>query len=268
MKGNIFMKKDRKMVALLLAATVLSMQICEPLYAEELNTGQEYMSLETEQEINDVETDAEEDKYTDGMPTNEAESENQDEMVPESENEDVSEDHDLEAFVESDSNEEDDTDAIGEERAQSAWEIQMRRQAFLDHGPDYLDAGNDISVASNEIDVFSSRSSDLENINNILVLVRFQGQDEYMNGENSIRLNRTYNTMEGSMQKYISEMSYGELNVNTQFFPQSSSSAYYSIEVDHPICSIIWAATAENTEGYLTFSGTDGNEKKPYVMKY
>ena len=74
MKGNIFMKKDRKMVALLLAATVLSMQICEPLYAEELNTGQEYMSLETEQEINDVETDAEEDKYTDGMPTNEAES--------------------------------------------------------------------------------------------------------------------------------------------------------------------------------------------------
>lgn len=260
MKGNIFMKKDRKMVALLLAATVLSMQICEPVYAEELNAGQEYMSLETEQEINGVETDAEEDKYTDGMPANEAESENQDEMVPESENEDVSEDHDLEAFVESDSNEEDDTDAIGEERAQSAWEIQMRRQAFLDHGPDYLDAGNDISVASNEIDVFSSRSSDLENINNILVLVRFQGQDEYMNGENSIRLNRTYNTMEGSMQEYISEMSYGELNVSTQFFPQSSSATYYSIEVDQPI-EYYLAATAENTEGYFTFSERMEREK-------
>ena len=275
------MKKGRKTVALLLAATVLGIQIYEPVYAEELNAGQESMTLETDQET-DQETNgpgmnADEYEYTDSMPGDANESDHPGETVLETENEDISENHDSEEHMEEDSEEaiaeegilempdisekeeKDDID-IREEEARNAWEAQMRSQSFLDHGPDDLDAGNDISVASDGMDGLSLQSATSENINNILVLVRFHGQDEYMNAEKSIRLNQTYNTMEGSMQEYISEMSYGELNVSTQFFPQSSSATYYSIEVDQPI-EYYLAATAENTEGYFTFSERMEREK-------
>lgn len=78
-------------------------------------------------------------------------------------------------------------------------------------------------------------------INNIVVLIRFNGENEFMNVEKSKQLNNSYNMFndfnndrladEGSisLNSYINDLTYGEIKVNSDFYPKGNNT-YLSIE--------------------------------------
>ena len=155
------------------------------------------------------------------------------------------------------------------EKEIAAWEEKQLSQGFLDLGPDHLDAQNGVSTAAEGIENADTGSASFSQINNLLVLVRFQDQtDDYMNAQNSARLDATYNStsMMGSMKDYVEAMSYGELTVDTAIFPRSESTLYCSVQVDHTIdYYLTYSETpviTDNTErGYLTSSDRFAREK-------
>ncbi|GAA0083768.1 hypothetical protein UT300007_02070 [Clostridium sp. CTA-7] len=78
-------------------------------------------------------------------------------------------------------------------------------------------------------------------INNIVVLIRFKGENEFMNEEKSTQLNSSYNLFNDlnndkvsdlgsvSLNSYINDLTYGEVKVNSSFYPKGNNT-YLSIE--------------------------------------
>lgn len=78
-------------------------------------------------------------------------------------------------------------------------------------------------------------------INNIVVLIRFKGENEFMNVEKSEQLNDSYNMFndfnndrladEGSisLNSYINDLTYGEIKVDSYFYPKGNNT-FLSIE--------------------------------------
>ena len=183
----------------------------------------------------------------------ESEEESQAEQLP-------SEEVDEEEVLQEDSEEDLEAASSVSEEEIAAWEEKQMSQGFLDLGPDHLDAQNGVSAASEGIENAGTGSASFSKINNLLVLVRFQDQtDDYMNAQNSARLDATYNStsMQGSMKDFVEAMSYGELTVDTAIFPRSESTMYCSVQVEHTIdYYLTYSETpviTDNTErGYMT----------------
>lgn len=80
-----------------------------------------------------------------------------------------------------------------------------------------------------------------ETINNIVILIRFKGEEEFMNKDNFNKLSNTYNQYEDvnldniadkgsiSLNSYISDLTYGNVKVNSSFYPVEINK-YFSIE--------------------------------------
>ncbi len=78
-------------------------------------------------------------------------------------------------------------------------------------------------------------------INNIVVLIRFKGEDEFINKENINKLKDTFNLYKDlnsdnvadsgsiSLNSYISDLTYGKIKVNSSFYPFENNN-YFSIE--------------------------------------
>lgn len=92
---------------------------------------------------------------------------------------------------------------------------------------------------NNNVPLMSNGAS--KTINNIVVLIRFKGEDEFMNEEKSKQLYESYNLFndlnndkvadEGSisLNSYINDLTYGEVKVNTDIYPKGNN-IYLSIE--------------------------------------
>lgn len=92
---------------------------------------------------------------------------------------------------------------------------------------------------NNNVPLMSNGAS--KTINNIVVLIRFKGEDEFMNEEKSKQLYESYNLFndlnndkvadEGSisLNSYINDLTYGEVKVNTDIYPKGNNT-YLSIE--------------------------------------
>lgn len=78
-------------------------------------------------------------------------------------------------------------------------------------------------------------------INNIVILIRFKGENEFMNEEKSKQIYDSYNLFNDfnndkiadqgsiSLNSYINDLTYGEINVNSDFYPKGNNT-YLSIE--------------------------------------
>lgn len=103
---------------------------------------------------------------------------------------------------------------------------------------------NDLNNASENLDngngpLMSNGAS--KTINNIVVLIRFKGENEFMNEEKSKQIYDSYNLFNDfnndnvadqgsiSLNSYINDLTYGEINVNSDFYPKGSNT-YLSIE--------------------------------------
>lgn len=87
------------------------------------------------------------------------------------------------------------------------------------------------------------RPSTPENINNIVILIRFKGEEEYITLERSKEIESTYNQFVDndndkfsdlgsiSLKSYINDLTYGNSTVNTKFYPKSlDGNSYISLE--------------------------------------
>ena len=96
-------------------------------------------------------------------------------------------------------------------------------------------------------------------INNITILIRFKGEEEFMTKEKSSQLDSAYNTLVDkdnnkfsdlgsiSLNSYINDLTYGEINVKTSFYPKSENS----------ILSIEAPYTRKYYEGYVAGSSKE-----------
>lgn len=102
-----------------------------------------------------------------------------------------------------------------------------------------LGVDNLSETINNNVPLMSNGAS--KTINNIVVLIRFKGEDEFMNEEKSKQLYESYNLFndlnndkvadEGSisLNSYINDLTYGEVKVNTDIYPKGNNT-YLSIE--------------------------------------
>ena len=96
-------------------------------------------------------------------------------------------------------------------------------------------------------------------INNITILIRFKGEEEFMTKEKSSQLDSAYNTLVDkdnnkfsdlgsiSLNSYINDLTYGEINVKTSFYPKSENS----------ILSIEAPYSRKHYEGYTAGSSKE-----------
>lgn len=68
-------------------------------------------------------------------------------------------------------------------------------------------------------------------INNIVVFIRFNDTAEYVNETRAGYADIAYNTGETSLKKYIERISYGEIRIDTYFFPGNNDQNYVSVQV-------------------------------------
>lgn len=98
-------------------------------------------------------------------------------------------------------------------------------------------------------------------INNIVVLIRFKNEKEFINEDNFNKLYNTYNIYKDvnsdnfsdkdsiSLNAYISDLTYGQVKVNSSFYP-TENNKYYSIEAPE---------TREYYEKYVAGSKEEAN---------
>lgn len=72
------------------------------------------------------------------------------------------------------------------------------------------------------------------NINNIVIFVRFKGEDEFINEQNVKMYMEHYNGDNLSLKSYIHDLSYGYFNVQSSLFPINSEGKHYSYETKKP----------------------------------
>lgn len=84
-------------------------------------------------------------------------------------------------------------------------------------------------------------NGDNKTINNLVILIRFKGENEFINEENINKLNDTYNLYQDlnydnmadlgsiSLNSYISDLTYGRVKINSSFYPRENNK-YFSIE--------------------------------------
>lgn len=86
-------------------------------------------------------------------------------------------------------------------------------------------------------------------INNVVVFIRFKGEDEFINSSRYSRIVDFYNGSGVSLKSYIDEISYGKTNVNTLFYPFDSKGNCVSYVADNNR-DYYKKATTSNLIGY------------------
>lgn len=74
----------------------------------------------------------------------------------------------------------------------------------------------------------------LTQINNIIIFIRFQGDDEYVTQSGIQNAQVNCNTGSDSLKQYISTMSYGALTVDSYFFPKDAQGNIFSYQFPQP----------------------------------
>lgn len=95
----------------------------------------------------------------------------------------------------------------------------------------------------------SSLTGDL---NNIVIFIRFADDEEYITADRIQNAERIFNTGSLSFKDYMSRISYGQIKINTTFYPRNPD-GYYSIQVSQPADYYKSKYTNENgeeTDGY------------------
>lgn len=94
---------------------------------------------------------------------------------------------------------------------------------------------------SNEKVLPQMSNDSIKTINNIVILIRFKGENEFINKDNINKLMDTYNLYQDlnsdnvadlgsiSLNSYISDLTYGKVKVNSSFYPVENNN-YFSIE--------------------------------------
>lgn len=73
------------------------------------------------------------------------------------------------------------------------------------------------------------------NMNNIVIFVRFQGEKEYITDQNRTLFINHYNGKDVSLRSYMKDISYGQFDVLSDFFPvNSEDESFYSYEAKNP----------------------------------
>lgn len=102
--------------------------------------------------------------------------------------------------------------------------------------------GKDNLGDNSDKNIFPQMSNgSVKTINNIVILIRFKGENEFINNANINELSNTYNLYEDrnfdnvadndsiSLNSYISDLTYGKVKVNSSFYPIENNN-YFSIE--------------------------------------
>lgn len=100
---------------------------------------------------------------------------------------------------------------------------------------------NNISDSLDDANGPLMSNGSVKSINNIVVLIRFKGENEFMNIDKSKQLYDSYNMFTDlngdkiadkgsiSLSSYINDLTYGEIKVNSDFYPKGNNT-YLSIE--------------------------------------
>ena len=102
-------------------------------------------------------------------------------------------------------------------------------------------------------------ASDFTHINNIVILIRFSDQPEYVTTDRMITANKAFNGTKAetngcSLKSYIDYFSYGSLSVDSYFFPYTTNAQgdiiYFSYQDPHPIKYYNIYSETSNPIGY------------------
>ncbi|MDU1314098.1 MAG: dockerin type I domain-containing protein [Clostridium septicum] len=92
------------------------------------------------------------------------------------------------------------------------------------------------------VDVYNSAEIDRQayqrysipdEINNIVIFIRFKGEREFVNKDSISVINDIYNGDDISLKAYLSDLTYGRVKSSTTFYPLNSENNYYSYEAPH-----------------------------------
>lgn len=96
----------------------------------------------------------------------------------------------------------------------------------------------------------------LEHVDNVVIFVRFSDSAEYINQTKIGYANMTFNEDKGSLKKYVGRISYGDISVNTSFYPCENGN-YYSVQLSHPMDYYKKQYTKTDgtlSEGYVSYN--------------
>lgn len=86
-------------------------------------------------------------------------------------------------------------------------------------------------------------------INNIVIFLRFKGEDEFVTNEKMQLFKEHYNEDELSLQQYMKDVSYGQFQVVSDFFPTYGDGKFYSYEAKNSR-NYYQPISSTNHEGY------------------
>lgn len=111
-------------------------------------------------------------------------------------------------------------------------------------GPDNLDAIYPRAQAR------VGSTTDFTDIKNIVVLVNFNGMDEFITPQRMQTANQIYNVRDDSLKGYLDHLTYGQINVDSSFYPENADgTGYISYTDPHPI-EYYKPYSDTNTQGY------------------
>ena len=97
-------------------------------------------------------------------------------------------------------------------------------------------------------------------IDNIIVFVRFNGESEYVTQAGIGNAQKIYNTGDLSLKKYLTRISYGNIDINTYFYPTDAQNNCYSVEVSQN--ADYYKKQYTDSSGNLTNGYTTSEERR------
>ncbi|MBX7289964.1 ZmpA/ZmpB/ZmpC family metallo-endopeptidase-related protein [Clostridium chauvoei] len=90
--------------------------------------------------------------------------------------------------------------------------------------------GIDVYSAGMDKPTYQSTYNIPDEINNIVIFVRFKGEKEFVNDKSFSVINDIYNGNDISLKEYLSDLTYGRVKSNTTFYPVDKDNKHYSYE--------------------------------------
>ncbi len=94
------------------------------------------------------------------------------------------------------------------------------------------------------------------NINNIVIFLRFKGEAEFVNDKNRNLFRNHYNGKDISLSSYMKDVSYGQFNVVSNFFPLQEDGEFCSYQAKNSR-SYYQPYSSQNLDGYSKSSSDD-----------
>ena len=115
------------------------------------------------------------------------------------------------------------------------------------NGPDNLDELYPRPAAKSARSATSTTA--FTDVKNIVILVNFNGLEEFVTPTRAQTLNTVYNTKDNSLKGYISHCTYNTINVDSAFYPKAADGTVVSYVDAHPI-EYYKTYSASNPIGY------------------